>query len=96
VNRRRYLVTYDVSDDGRREKVYRSLLARGDHTQFSVFTCELSDRELARLKSVLSEIVQHEEDQVLIVDLGPAKRDGGRLITAVGRPYLPPIRALVV
>ncbi len=96
MQRRRYLVSYDVSDDKRREKVYRSLLARGDHTQFSVFICELGDRELARVKGILDRIVHHDEDQVLIVDLGPIKRDSGRIIAAVGRPYLPPIRALVV
>ncbi len=96
MNRRRYLVTYDVSDDKRRDQVYRSLLARGDHTQFSVFVCELSERELVRLKGVLEKEINAEEDQVLVVDLGPVERDSGRIIAAVGRAYHPPVRALVV
>ncbi len=94
--RRRYLVTYDVSDDKRRTAVYQCLYQRGDHTQFSVFVCELSDRELVRMKFVLDKIVKHDEDQVLIVDLGPERRESGRVIASVGRSYVPPIRALVV
>lgn len=96
MDRRRYLVTYDVADDERRTKIFRSLMQRGDHTQYSVFMCELTAGELARLRRVLEEMVNHELDQVLLVDLGPAARDSGRVVGSVGRPYLPPIRALVV
>lgn len=96
MERTRYLVSYDIADDKRRTKVYNSLLQRGDHAQFSVFVCELGDRELARLCGVLDAIVDHDADQVLLVDLGPARRESGQVIAAVGRPYLPPIRALVV
>lgn len=96
MNRRRYLVTYDIADDKRREKVFLSLRARGDHTQFSVFLCDLADRELTRLRGILEAIVKKDEDQVLFADLGPAEKEPGKIICSVGRPYLPPIRALVV
>lgn len=96
MNRRRYLVTYDISDDKRRLKVFLSLRARGDHTQFSVFLCDLGDRELVRLRGILEEIVKKDEDQVLFADLGPAEKEPGKIIGSVGRPYQPPIRALVV
>jgi hypothetical protein len=33
---------------------------------------------------------------VLFVDLGPAHRAHGQVIAAVGRPYSPPTRALVI
>ncbi len=42
--RRRYLITYDISDDKRRARVFKSLRNRGDHLQFSVFLCELNPR----------------------------------------------------
>ena len=45
VNRKRYLVTYDVSDDKRRTKIFKTLYAYGDHAQYSVFICELNARE---------------------------------------------------
>ena len=47
--RNRYLVAYDVSDDKRRTGIFKTLMGNGDHVQFSVFLCDLSDLELARL-----------------------------------------------
>ena len=47
--RRNFLVSYDVSDDKRRTKIFHLLLANGDHAQFSVFLCQLNATELARL-----------------------------------------------
>jgi hypothetical protein len=38
--RRRNIVSYDISDDKRRGKVFDHLEGRGDHAQFSVFFCQ--------------------------------------------------------
>jgi CRISPR-associated protein Cas2 len=35
----------------------------------------------------LSRIIQHNEDQVLFVHLGPSEGRGDRVITALGLPY---------
>ena len=43
--RNRYIVTYDITDDRRREAVFKALRGFGDHLQYSVFRCDLSDRE---------------------------------------------------
>jgi len=94
--RRRYLVTYDVADDKRRNAIFKALEGYGDHTQYSVFLCELDRRELAEMQGELDPHVHGREDQVLIVDLGPEHVDAGRLIASLGRPYEPPTRALVV
>ena len=51
--RRRLLVTYDVAHDRRRDKVHRTLLDFGDWVQFSVFVCELDERERIRLRGRL-------------------------------------------
>lgn len=53
MERRHYLVTYDISDDKRRDAVFRLLLGHGDHAQYSVFFCELSGRELVELRARL-------------------------------------------
>ena len=37
--RRRFLITYDISDDKRRNNVFKALRDCGDHVQYSVFIC---------------------------------------------------------
>ena len=44
----------------------------GDHLQLSVFECRLTRADLVTLEAELAEIIDHREDQVLFVDLGPA------------------------
>jgi CRISPR-associated protein Cas2 len=96
MTRRRYLITYDVADDRRRNRVFRALEAQGDHTQYSVFVADLTDRERIALEAELESVIHRDEDQVLFADIGLADRDAGRVIGALGRPYEPPTRALVV
>jgi len=91
-----YVVTYDISDDKRRDKVFRTLLGFGDHAQYSVFFCELNAEELIRLRARLRDLVHHREDQVLIVELGRATRALATSIDVVGRAYDPPVRTIVV
>jgi CRISPR-associated protein Cas2 len=82
-----YLVTYDIADDKRLRMVFKTMRAYGDHLQFSVFECQLTAADLARLKGELSGIIHHTEDQVLFVYLGPAEGRGDRAITSLGKPY---------
>jgi len=94
--RNRYLVAYDISDDKRRTGVFKALMSSGDHVQFSVFLCDLSDVELARLKGQLSERVNQRQDQVIILDLGPAESSLSSRLECIGQAYSPPSRCLVV
>jgi CRISPR-associated protein Cas2 len=82
-----YLVTYDIADEKRLRLVFKMMRAYGDHLQFSVFECQLTAADLARLKGELSGIIHHTEDQILFVYLGPAEGRGDRIITALGKPY---------
>ena len=95
-DRRRYLVTYDIADDKRRTAVFAVCRQQGDHTQYSVFITELSARELVVFQAELDGLIHHDEDQILLADLGPAEREAGRIIASLGRVYEPPTRALVV
>ncbi len=95
-SRRRYLVTYDISDDKRRDEVFKLCRQQGDHTQYSVFIAELDHRELIAFQSALDGFIHRDEDQILFADLGLADREAGRIIASLGKPYQPPIRALVV
>jgi CRISPR-associated protein Cas2 len=83
-----YIVCYDICDDKRLRKVYKIMRGYGDHLQYSVFECQLTRADFVRLRSQLSSVIHHTEDQVLFVDLGPAEGRGDRVITALGKPYV--------
>ena len=87
--RNTYLVCYDISNDLRLRKVHKTMRGFGDHLQYSVFECQLTRADLARCRHLLSDIINHREDQVLFVDLGPAAGRGDRVITALGRAFSP-------
>lgn len=86
--RNTYIVSYDISDPKRLRKVFKTMKAWGDHLQLSAFECQLRKVDFVRLRSELSDIIHHSEDQVLFVDLGPSEGRGERVISALGKPYV--------
>jgi CRISPR-associated protein Cas2 len=88
IMRTSYLVCYDICDDKRLRRVFKTMRGYGDHLQYSVFECQLTATDLVRLRAELSEIIHHIQDQVLFVNLGPAEGRGDRVITALGKPYV--------
>jgi len=82
-----FLVCYDIADDKRLRRVFKTMRNYGDHLQFSVFECQLTPSDVVRCRAELGEIIHHTEDQVLFVSLGPAEGRGDRVITALGKPY---------
>jgi CRISPR-associated protein Cas2 len=95
--RQAFVVTYDISDPKRLRRVFKIMRGYGEHLQLSVFRCELNKRELVELRAELADVIHHDEDQVLFVDIGPVEGRGTGSISGIGRPYLPPERrALVV
>ncbi len=85
--RQSYIVCYDISDEKRLRKVFQTMRGYGDHLQYSVFECQFTEMDLVRCRAELSQIIHHEQDQVLFVCLGPAEGRGERVITALGKPY---------
>jgi CRISPR-associated protein Cas2 len=66
----RYLVTYDIADDRRREDVATVLSGYGPRVQLSVFECELATkRAAAELRARLRTLIDAAEDQVRIYPL---------------------------
>jgi CRISPR-associated protein Cas2 len=94
--RQTYIVSYDVCDPKRLRKVFKTLRGWGDHLQLSVFRCELSHRELVELRSLLAAIINHAEDQVMFVDVGPVEGRGSTSIATIGKAYMQPERLAVV
>lgn len=82
-----FLVCYDICDDKRLRKVFQAMRSYGDHLQYSIFECQFTPMDLARCRAELSQIINHKEDQVLFVNLGPAEGRGDRVITALGKAY---------
>jgi CRISPR-associated protein Cas2 len=68
-----YLVCYDITDDKRLRKVFKTCVNFGDHLQYSVFECDLNPSEKLELETALGQIIKHDEDQVIFVTLGPAE-----------------------
>ena len=93
--RRHYLITYDVADDKRRTRIFETLKDHGDHVQFSVFFCELNAVELASLRSLLQPIVHDQEDQIMLVDLGPNHAPLESGLECLGKPYEPTTRTMI-
>lgn len=87
--RNTYLVCYDICEDKRLRQVFKTMRDFGDHLQYSIFECQFTPADLVRCRHALSEIIDHREDQVLFVDLGPVEGRGDRVITALGKPYSP-------
>jgi CRISPR-associated protein Cas2 len=94
--RKAYIVSYDISDPKRLRRVFKTVLGYGQHIQFSVFRCELSERELVELRAKLSTVIHHDQDQILFIDIGPAEGKATTAIRALGRPYgIPPRGAII-
>lgn len=83
-----YIVCYDICDEKRLRTVFKIMRNWGDHLQYSVFECQLTPTDLVRCRAQLSEVVHHDQDQVLFINLGPAEGRGDRVITALGKPYV--------
>lgn len=81
-----YIVSYDISDRVRWAKVYKTMRGFGEHLQLSVFQCDLTPAQRIRMKAALSEVIDHEQDQVVFIDLGPTEGREVKEIEAIGRP----------
>jgi CRISPR-associated protein Cas2 len=59
-----WLISYDVTEDNRRRRVYEALKDYGKRVQYSVFECELEDAEVASLWKRLEGEIDAAEDSV--------------------------------
>jgi CRISPR-associated protein Cas2 len=59
-----YVIAYDIPDDKRRTRIHKLLSGFGAWTQYSLFECFLSRKDLAILRARLAEQVIATEDSV--------------------------------
>ena len=93
---RLWIICYDIADDKRRAKVYKRMRGAGEHIQFSVFRCVLSELQLVELKTDLVDIIDGREDQVLFVPLGAAEVAANWGMYALGKPLARPSRTVKI
>jgi CRISPR-associated protein Cas2 len=80
-----YIVSYDIADDKRLRRVHRTMRGFGEPLQYSVFRCVLSPSERVLLMEALTPLINHREDQVMLINLGPADGRGAECIETLGR-----------
>lgn len=78
------VVTYDISEDKRRTKIHSILKSYGQWMQYSVFECDLTKTEYAKLRYRLSKLIQSETDSIRFYFLcgccqGKVERIGGEI-----------------
>lgn len=78
------IVSYDICEDKRRTKIHSILKSYGQWVQLSVFECDLSATQYAKLRSRLSKLIKPDEDSIRFYFLcaccqGKVERIGGEL-----------------
>lgn len=96
MSRQHYLISYDICDPKRLRRVARIMEGYGYRVQFSVFQCPLDDLRLEQLKAEVGPAINSDEDQVLIVCLGPDTEQTYRRFDSMGRPYRSAARLTIV
>lgn len=69
--RRRYVISYYITEDKRRIRVARALEGHGERVQYSVFECLLTDAQFDRLWQELERLIKPEEDSLRAYRLCP-------------------------
>ena len=71
---RLYIVTYDIADQRRGRRVFKTMQTYGEWLQLSVFQCRLTRRRRAELETSLRAVIKNGEDHVLLINVGSASK----------------------
>jgi CRISPR-associated protein Cas2 len=95
MSRRRYLVAYDIRDDRRLRSIAGCMEGYGMRIQYSVFVCDLSDREMILMRGDVEALMKKSEDSVMVVELGQAG-DSSRFLFLGHHQKLPSSTAVII
>jgi CRISPR-associated protein Cas2 len=90
-----YIVTYDISSPRRWRRIFRIMEGYGDWLQLSVFQCRLGKVRMLELEAALAENMNHAEDHVLVLDLGPMEGVTPK-VKSLGKAFRPVTRGAVI
>ena len=95
--RRFFLVSYDIVNDKRRSRIAKLMLGYGERIQYSVFCCQLNQREILRLQEDIKQIIHTDEDQVLFLNAGKViGQNPLPELQYIGRTWIPEARVQIV
>lgn len=90
-----YVITYDIANPKRWRHIFRIMNGFGSWLQLSVFQCRLTRMRLVELEAALNDAIKHDEDHVLLLDLGPAENVTPR-VRSLGKSFLAVEREAVI
>jgi len=91
MDQRLYIVTYDISDQGRWRRIFKLMKGYGEWLQLSVFQCRLTTVQHVELIALLDGMIHHSEDYIILIDLGLADKVVPRIIS-LGKADFTPIK----
>jgi CRISPR-associated protein Cas2 len=95
--RKRYLVCYDIRDPTRLRRVHKTMKRFGWSMQYSVFVCDLDDREIYDLRGAIGSVMKHDVDSVALIDCGDPAERGRACFSFLGPiPDLPTAGPVVI
>jgi CRISPR-associated protein Cas2 len=79
------VVAYDISEDKRRTRIHKILKSYGQWMQFSLFECNLTETQYAKLRARLGRVIKPEQDSIRFYFLcaccqGKVERIGGEQV----------------
>ena len=90
-----FIVTYDIGEPRRWRRLFKLMNGYGEWLQLSVFQCRLTRRRRIELAAAISEVINHNQDHVLILDLGSVDRVELR-VESMGKTYAPVSREAII
>jgi CRISPR-associated protein Cas2 len=81
-----WIICYDTPSDRRRRKIVKVMESYGSRAQYSVFECDINERQQIALETQLSRVIDADEDDIRFYPLNQA--DVGRVKTLGNRAKL--------
>jgi CRISPR-associated protein Cas2 len=85
------VAAYDIPDDKRRTRLYKTLLRFGDPVQYSVFECDLTEAQFEKMRKAVAEVIEAEQDHVRYYELCQGCRRRIRTVGKVPVTSTPPL-----
>ena len=90
-----YIVAYDIRDQRRWRRLFKLMHGYGEWLQLSVFQCRMSRQRHAELVALIDGLIHHEDDHVIIMDVGMADKVTPRIVS-LGKDFQPVEREPVI
>ncbi|MFB3764593.1 MAG: CRISPR-associated endonuclease Cas2 [Methanotrichaceae archaeon] len=81
-----YVVSYDIIMDQKRlQRVHKTMMGFGRPVHYSMFRCDLDQKGREEMISALNKVINHREDRIMVIDLGPMDGRADERIEFLGK-----------